>query len=228
VAVVFVAGSHTDVGKTYVACALIMAARARGLMVEALKPVVSGFDPADWAHSDPGRLLTALGEPHAEQALQAMSPWRYRAPLAPPMAAMLEGRRTSLLEVAEFCHDRMAASRADLLVIEGVGGVMSPLADDATGLDLVTALGAPVVLVGGSYLGAISHTLTAVEVLQGRGADVRAIIVSESVEADGPDFGETLASLGRFAGPTVAAARRGEALWAQAALDGVLSDAGAG
>ena len=63
---IFVSGAHTDVGKTHVACALIRAARAEGLTVEALKPVVSGFSPADWADSDPGRLLAALGEPYKQ------------------------------------------------------------------------------------------------------------------------------------------------------------------
>lgn len=221
-ACVFVAGSHTDVGKTWAACALIRAARARGLSVEALKPVVSGFDPADWADSDPGRLLDALGEPLSPRTLEAISPWRYRAPLAPPMAAALEGRRLSLAEVEDFCRQRIAASTADLILVEGVGGAMSPIAEDATGLDLTVALAQPAVLVAGSYLGGISHALTAVEAMQGRGVNLRAIVLSEGAGADRPDFGETLSSLGRFAGPPVVAARRGDAYWAEAALPTLL------
>jgi len=72
---VFVAGSHTDVGKTHVACGLIRAARAAGLSVDALKPVVSGFDIEDWADSDPGRLVTAMGLARSAAALNATSPW---------------------------------------------------------------------------------------------------------------------------------------------------------
>lgn len=79
----FVAGAHTDIGKTHVACALLRAARARGLSVEALKPVVSGFDFADWAGSDPGRLIDAVGRDRSAAALDAMSPWIFTAPLAP-------------------------------------------------------------------------------------------------------------------------------------------------
>jgi dethiobiotin synthetase len=158
---VFVAGAHTDVGKTFVACGLIRAARSAGLAVEAVKPVVSGFDPADWADSDPGRLLAALGRPLTVDALEAMAPWRFAAPLAPPMAARLEQRDLRLSAIADFCAARAAASRADLLVVEGVGGLMSPIAEGATGLQLMSALHYPVVLVGGSYLGSISHTLTA-------------------------------------------------------------------
>ena len=68
-----------------------------------------------------------------------------------------------------------------LLVIEGAGGVMSPIAEDATNLDLFAELGLEVILVTGSYLGAVSHTLTAIAALQVRGVAVAAIVVSESM-----------------------------------------------
>jgi dethiobiotin synthetase len=207
----FVAGSHTDVGKTHAACALIRAGRARGLAVDALKPVVSGFDPDDWAQSDPGRLLAALDKPLTSQTLDAISPLRFRAALSPPMAARLEGVRLSLAQMAAFCRAGLAASAADLMLVEGVGGVMSPIADDATGLDLMIELGLPTVLVGGSYLGAISHTLTAIETLRSRNLPILAVVVSESGEADAPDFRETVASVAAFAGDlAVAGAARGE------------------
>jgi len=218
---VFVAGANTDVGKTHIACALIEAARAAGRAVEALKPVVSGFDPADWRGSDPGRLLTALGRAPTEAALDAISPWRFAAPLAPPMAARAEGRSLALAEIAAFCTRRLAGAGADLALVEGVGGLMSPIADDATGLELMTALDLPVVLVGGSYLGAISHTLTALAVAQARGLAVRAVVLSQSAEPEAPDFAETVADVRRFAAgvPIVAAPRAGAAQgWAEATL----------
>lgn len=208
----FVAGAHTDVGKTFCACALIRAARAKGLSVDALKPVVSGFDADEWADSDPGRLLAALGRPLTPEMLDAISPLRFRAALSPPMAARLEGASLSLAQLRTFCRDGLAASSADLMVIEGVGGVMSPIADDATGLELMTALRLPTVLVGGSYLGAISHTLTALEVLRARGLPILALVVSQSDDPEAPDFRETVASVATFAGDTpVFAAPRGEA-----------------
>jgi dethiobiotin synthetase len=199
---VFVAGAHTDVGKTHAACGLIAEARAAMLSVDALKPVVSGFDPADWGLSDPGRLLSALGVPANPQALEAISPWRFAAPLAPPMAAAQEGRVLPFAPLAEFCAARLAANRADLLVVEGVGGLMSPIADEATGLDLMAALGLPTLLVGGSYLGAISHTLTALDVLRSRKLPVLAVVVSESSGPLDPDFSKTVAALERFTGAT--------------------------
>jgi dethiobiotin synthetase len=205
----FVAGSHTDVGKTHVACALIGAARSRGRSVEALKPVVSGFDPANWNDSDPGRLLSALGRAPTAGALEAISPWRFRAPLAPPSAARLEGRSLPLAPIVAFCRAGLAQTGADLLLVEGVGGLMSPIAEGATGLDLMLELGLPSMLVSGGYLGAISHTLTAVEVLRSRGAAPVAVVVSESGDPGAPDFGETVEVLASFMPdiPVIAAGR---------------------
>jgi dethiobiotin synthetase len=222
---VFVAGGHTDVGKTFVACALIRAARTSGRSVEALKPIASGLDPADWSDSDPGRLLQALDRPRNDDELHRMTPWRFLAPLAPPMAARLEGRSLPLQPIVELCAARLATSRADLFVLEGVGGLMSPLADGATGLDLMTALGLPVLLVGGGYLGAISHTLTALEVLRARGQTVAAVVVSQDGQAGAPDFAEAVALIRSHAGgtPVLGAARSGSGDWAVQTL-GLLLD----
>lgn len=214
----FVSGAHTDVGKTYVACALLRAARDRGLTVDALKPVVSGFDFADWAQSDPGRLITALGQSRNAAALDAMSPWIFTAPLAPPMAAAREGRNLATADVAAFCAARLTA--ADIFLVEGAGGVMSPMTSDGTCLDLMRNLALPTLLVGGSYLGAISHTLTALETLRVHGLPVAAVVISEAAEPDAPDFAETVALVTRYAGdvPVAAAARDSEDAWADALL----------
>jgi dethiobiotin synthetase len=215
----FVAGAHTEIGKTYVACGLLRAARARGWSAEALKPVVSGFDEADWADSDPGRLLAALNVSRDAAALARISPWRFAAPLAPPMAARAEGRALPPEPIIAFCRERIARSRADFVVVEGVGGLMSPIAEVATTLDLLQALGAPSVLVGGGYLGAISHTLTSLEVLRGRRAPPAAVIVSQGDDPVAPDFAATVALVAEHAGSTpVIAAARGDLSWAEPAL----------
>jgi len=226
----FVAGAHTDVGKTHVACALLKAARQAGLSVEALKPVVSGLEGVDddigaWAETDPGRLLAAAGVAANKETLANMSPWRFRAALAPPMAASLEGRKLPLAPVVELCRARIAASSSQLLVIEGVGGLMSPIADHATGLDLMSALGLPTVLVGGGYLGSISHTLTALEVLKAKDIRVAAIVISGSADPAAPDFAQTVLLVEELAaGVSVIAAQRDETrLWPQQVLAAVLA-----
>jgi dethiobiotin synthetase len=225
VTALFVAGAGTDVGKTFVAAQLIRTLIERGVAVEALKPVVSGFDATDWADSDPGRLLAALGRPLDDGHLQAISPWRFAAPLSPEMAARREGRTLDFAEVLAFCRGRTAAAPDRLTVVEGAGGVASPVDEHTTGLDLMAGLGAPVVLVGGSYLGAISHTLTAIEAVRARGLVLKAVVVSES-EAAGTPFGETLAAIARLskASPVLGARRDGADLtWRAGLADAVLA-----
>lgn len=190
----FVTGTGTDIGKTYLSAAILRALTDRGMTVEVSKPVVSGFDPASPAGSDPAELLTALGQPVTPKTLAKVSPWQYRAPLSPPLAARLEGQRLDFREVLEHCRDRVAAGAP--LLIEGAGGVMSPLSDDSTMLDLAAGLSLPVLLVAGSYLGTISHTLTALLALRSAGVGVLAVAVSESLDA--PDLDETVQSLIRL------------------------------
>ena len=189
----FIAGTGTDLGKTHVACALLEAARSRGMTVDAFKPVVSGFDPEAPDDSDPARLARALGDP---EAWAEVSPRRYRAPLAPNLAARLEGDTLRMADLITDSRDWLSRRDVDLALIEGAGGVMSPMTDEATNLDLMAALGLPVLLVAGSYLGTASHLLTALEVVRARGLIIAAIVVSESLDA--PDLDQTLALLCAF------------------------------
>jgi dethiobiotin synthetase len=184
---IFVTGVGTDIGKTYISAAVIRALRAHDVPVDAFKPVISGYDDAHPGASDAGVLLAALGRSVTAESINAISPFRYSAPLSPPLAAAREGRSIPFQAVAGACREKIADAGRKLLIIEGAGGVMSPLSDGATVLDLIEALATPVVLVTGSYLGSISHTLTAVEVLRRRGHTIRAVVVNES-----PDPGATL------------------------------------
>jgi dethiobiotin synthetase len=192
-----IAGAGTDIGKTHVAVALIHALRRRGVSVDALKPVASGYTDDTAAESDPGRLLQALGLPLTTETLDRICPLRFAAPLSPPLAARLEGRRIDYNAVLHFCRKRTVARQ--VLLVETAGGVMSPLDDDHTMLDLMADLGAPVVLVAGSYLGAISHALTALSVLRHAGLSVCAIALSES-EGVHPQLEETQRALQHFGG----------------------------
>ena len=87
----FVTGSGTDAGKTYVTAALIRGLRARGLRVDAIKPVLSGFDALRPGDSDTAVLAQALGRDLSPELIQLMTPWRYSAALSPDMAAAREG-----------------------------------------------------------------------------------------------------------------------------------------
>jgi dethiobiotin synthetase len=206
VTTLFVTSSGTDVGKTFVTVQLLVELRAAGYRARALKPVASGFDSARPEDSDSGRLLAAQELPATPANVAAITPWRFAAPLSPDMAAAREKRAIPFAELLDFCR---APAAADLTLIEGVGGVMAPLDAEHTVLDWIAALGVPVLLVVGSYLGALSHALTAAAVLRARGCAPGAVVVSESREQPVP-LAETVATLARFLrGTPVVALPRG-------------------
>ncbi|MEI9982125.1 MAG: dethiobiotin synthase [Aliidongia sp.] len=181
----FVTSTGTEIGKTHVTAALAHLARRRGLSLRVVKPLVSGFDPAAPEGSDPAVLATAAGLTLDAATLANLSPWRYRAPLSPDMAAAREGKAIDFAALTEFCRAALAGPE-ECVLIEGVGGVMVPLDDSRTVRDWIAALELPAVLVAGSYLGTLSHTLTACLALAAAGIPLRAIVISESAAAPVP------------------------------------------
>jgi len=165
---------------------MVRTMKSQGKSVRAVKPVISGWDddPAAVAASDTGILLAAQGLDLSPENIEACSPYRFKAPLSPDMAAAREGTGDN-----------------GTLLIEGVGGVMVPLTEDKTVLDWMAALSLPVVLVTGSYLGTISHTLTAALALREKHISIRSIVISESEESPVP-CEETAEALIRHLGPT--------------------------
>lgn len=191
---VFITASGTELGKTFVTCALIHQLRSAGYRVSALKPVVSGFDADAVEDTDTGALLAALECPVDSREIEAVSPWRFTEPLSPDMAAARENRKLPFGALTEFCLKRR---ETDVTLIEGIGGVMVPLDDRHTVLDWMAAVDAPVLLVTGGYLGSLSHTLTALGMLLSRGLQVAGIIVDESEEQP-VSLEETAAVIRRF------------------------------
>ena len=203
---IFITATGTDVGKTFVAASLIGHLRQLGHGVEAIKPIVSGFDPSQVASSDPGILLKALGLPITAEGIARISPWRFYAPLSPDLAARNEGRRIDVDKVVGFCQSAVD-QRQEIMLIEGVGGIMVPLDDQRTILDVMMALRLPLILVAGSYLGTISHTLTALDSLFRRDMNLLAIIVSETPGSPVP-LDDIVGTLSRFVEPVIALPRR--------------------
>lgn len=188
----FVTSTGTDIGKTFVTAGLVRHIRS----ARALKPVVSGYDPSVVETSDPAVLLRALGRTVTAEAIAEIAPFRFRAPLSPDLAAAREGRSLDFEALVAFSR-KAVEDHAGTLFIEGVGGIMVPLDARRTVVDWMTALDLALVLVVGSYLGTISHTLTALDVLARRKLKVSVIVVSESERATVP-LDDTVASITRF------------------------------
>ena len=178
----FVTSTGTGVGKSFITAALVRQAIALGKQVAAYKPVISGFEISEVTQSDTCIILESLGLPATTENIDHVSPWRYTAPLAPSMAARKEKRPLDFH--ALVAHSQKAVQESvDLVLIEGVGGVMVPLNDRRTVVDWIEALSIPVLLVVGTYLGSISHSLTAINTLRQRHIPIGAIILNESENA---------------------------------------------
>jgi len=178
----FITGTGTGVGKTYVTAGLIRAGRELKRDFAAIKPILSGYDPENVAGTDPAVLLEAMGRPATPLNIASICPWRFADPLSPDMAAVREGRHIVFNDVVTFCQAAMTAARGTLL-IEGAGGAAVPLDDNHLIIDLIVALKTPVILVAGTYLGSISHTITTGAFLAAHGARVTAVVLSESLES---------------------------------------------
>ena len=201
----FVTASGTEVGKTVVACLLCRQLSAVGKRVRAVKPVITGFADGAPGGTDTALLLDAQGLDATPEAIAEASPWRFSAALSPDMAARREGRSIDFGQLVDFCRG-LRDEAGDVLLIEGLGGVLVPLTERETVADWIAALAVPALLVTGSYLGTLSHTLTAAEALKARGVPLAAVIVSESADSPVP-LAETVETLERFVTPVLALPR---------------------
>jgi dethiobiotin synthetase len=152
----FITGTGTSVGKTYVGVLIAQSLRHSGQRVGIYKPVASGCDECDGQLVSPDAisLWKAAGQPGP---LEHVCPQRFRAPLAPHLAARAEGRRVD----SQLLRDgiRFWQETCDVVLVEGAGGLMSPLADECYNVELAAEFGYPLIVVTGNELGTINATL---------------------------------------------------------------------
>ncbi len=195
----FISATGTAIGKTLVTTSLLYQMRQRGKSVSAAKPIISGFSMGVSDGSDSGKILRSMGVDFNIEALDRVSPFRFCAPLAPDMAAEMENIE---LQLPDLVTASMPKEPVDFHFVEGVGGVAVPFNQSQTSLDWMEALQFSVILVAGNYLGSLSHTISAYEVLRSRAIDVACVVVAEQAQAyhEGKkvQLNDTVASLRRF------------------------------
>jgi dethiobiotin synthetase len=181
----FVVGTDTDVGKTQVAAAIVRSLRAAGRRVGVYKPVASGCGAATTQGSDPRMLWDAAGRP-LEPA--DVCPQTFAAAIAPVAAARAEGRRVDegLLRTG---LDRWRTV-SDLVIIEGAGGLFSPVGESTLVVDLAREFSFPLVIVDAARLGAVGRTLVTVRSARAEGLRVAAVVLSHTVPPS-PETGPT-------------------------------------
>ncbi|MBL8708543.1 MAG: dethiobiotin synthase [Rhodospirillaceae bacterium] len=175
-------GTGDGVGKTHVCALLLRHWRKEERAVAAMKPILTGFDPADVQGSDAGRLLLAMHAPSDVQGLNLISPWRFRAALAPQLAAAREGTIIAYDKVVETCRSVIGMMPADgRLIIEAVGGACEPLDDRHTVMDWARDLAIPALLVAGSGRDGLSQALASLAAMAQYDVRPRAIVLNESL-----------------------------------------------
>jgi dethiobiotin synthase len=208
---VFVTGTGTDVGKTIVTAGLLRYLRSQGSvnpMISSpmvMKPVQTGCRLSSGGRliaPDVEFVLRTAGLRAAEDMLPHLAPYRFQPACSPHLAARLAGRTIELAPILNAF--RQLASRYRPLVVEGAGGLLVPLNDSQTMLDLACELRLPVLLVGHSGLGAINHTLLSLEALRRRACPLLGVLLNDVnpvADADAyihDDNLRTIAAFGRI------------------------------
>jgi dethiobiotin synthetase len=179
VSAVFVTGTDTGCGKTAVACALARSMRAAGRRVRVLKPIETGCErgvPAD---------ALALAEAAGDDApLERLCPYRLALPAAPEVAARAEGVSIDVARIEAALA--LARSDADLVIVEGAGGLLVPVGAELDMAGLAELLGLPLVVAARAALGTINHTLLTLEAARARGLRVLGVAVSHTHPALAP------------------------------------------
>lgn len=189
---IFITGTDTDVGKTWVSRQLIKQLSNLGIDVVPRKPVESGW-PSDETLSDAWRLTDAANK---TDTLNEVCPNRFQAAISPDRAALLEKRELTVGELKKHCLNNFEDKQ--FLLVEGAGGFYSPICSDGLNADLAESLNLPIILVVENRLGCINQTLLTIEAIEKRGMKLIAVIlnqVSPSSHIKGMDNKSDLESL---------------------------------
>ena len=188
---VFIAGTDTGVGKTWVAQVLIRRGVAAGKRVAAMKPISAGCEqtPEGWLNDDVVLLRAAS---NVALPLALMNPYAFEPPIAPHLAAQAVGVEIDLAHI-ESAYREIAA-QADEVIVEGAGGLLVPLNAKQTAADMIVRLNLPVILVVGMRLGCLNHALLTLEVMAQRGIKLEAWVANQ-IDPTMREFDRNLASL---------------------------------
>ena len=192
--IVVVSGADTEIGKTLVACGVAKALADRGVSVRAVKPVESGTEPEPEPTEDGRLLAAATGQSHPPHAFV-----RLREPLAPPVAADIDDVDLDMDAWCDRIREIAEGVGVDVLIVEGAGGLLSPLTWSESTRDLARRLDASVLVVAPDRLGTLNHSLLVVEALENQDIELEGVVFSAPEQADS-STGRNADTFRRFSG----------------------------
>ncbi len=174
----FVTGTDTDIGKTYVSCHILRELVQQGKSVGAYKPACSGSlvntaGKKTWGDVEQLRKAT-----QSEESSERICPQTFDLPLAPDRAAKMESR--SVDESLLINGWKWWVNRVDYLLVEGVGGLLSPVSQHFLVADLAVQIGYPLLIIADAGLGTINHTLLTIEAARQRGLSVAGVVLNQT------------------------------------------------
>jgi dethiobiotin synthetase len=172
----FITGSDTDVGKTYIACELIRQLQDQCPGLEVRKPVESGCSVGESSLLIAEDALKLHAANQGRESMERIAPYRFRAALAPPRAAKLEGRQLQMADLVEACF---LDDNNHLLIVEGAGGFYSPLAENGLNADLASTLQLGLIIVVKDQIGAVNQALMTIQAVESRHLSIAAVILNQ-------------------------------------------------
>ncbi len=198
---IFITSTGTNIGKTYINCLLIdFIKNIKKKNISAFKPIISGFN-FDETPNDLSEICEALGLEYNKNNIKKISRYFFKEPLSPDMAARISGEKNAeISEIIKFISENQNKN-SDYIIIEGAGGAFVPINENENTSDLIAKISDKIILVCGSYLGSLSHTISCISAMKAKNIAPDLIIISQNLTTKDElyiNIEETIKSLKNF------------------------------
>ncbi len=179
---IFITSTGTNLGKTYCTVEILKELASRKIKINGFKPILSGFNSYSIADSDSYKILETKNINPKLENIKEITPWLFKSPIAPSIAAVNENKSLKYQEVLKWCSKK--SNNSEINIFEGAGGIHVPIEGTKTILNLIQELKCKVVLIVGNYLGSVSHTISAIKNIQHENLEIINVIINENNDND--------------------------------------------
>ena len=182
---IFITSTGTELGKTYCTVKILKELKKRNLNFKVYKPILSGFNKNKIELCDSYKILATHNKLVNLEKIKLITPWLYKSPIAPSLAASKENKKLIYKEVLEWCKKKKKSmNKETLCLFEGAGGVFVPIEKNKTIFDLIKDTNSFVILVVGNYLGSISHTISVIKNLEFYGTKLINVVINDNQNSE--------------------------------------------